>query len=463
MNKSELTFSAILVPLDYVVIFFAGLVSYGLRFGSFVSDLRPVIYEMPLKEFLPILFFASLLWIIVFGFSGLYSIRSTRKMVEELTKIVLACSTAVLVIIIVIFFQRELFSSRFIVLTGWILTIVFIGIERFIIRSIQRRLLRKGIGSHRVAVIAKEPSETGIVKIMQDNPALGYKIVEHIQIKSEEDIEKIKHAFDSSLIDEVIQSDSDIDKPLVLKVIDLCNEYHVTFKYVANLFETSATNIAVTPLADIPVIELKRTPLDGWGKIMKRVFDIAFSVLVLIILSPLFLVVGIIIKLDSPGPVFVGLERVGRKGKTFTLYKFRSMVDGAHGMKKELSQFNERSDGPLFKMKNDPRITRFGKFLRTSSIDELPQFWNVIQSKMSVVGPRPHEPEEVSKYQKHHKTLLTIKPGITGMAQVSGRSDLNFEEEAKLDVYYIENWSMILDLQLIFRTPFALIAKRSAA
>ncbi|MFA6391931.1 MAG: sugar transferase [Patescibacteria group bacterium] len=463
MNKSELSFSAILVPLDFVVIVLAGLASYGLRFGSFVSELRPVIYEMPLKEFIPILIFASLLWVIVFAFSGLYSIRSTRKMVEEFTKIVLACSTAVLVIIIVIFFQRELFSSRFIVLTGWILTILFIGIERFIVRSIQRKLLKKGIGSHRVAVIARELSDNGIVKIMRDNPALGYKIVEHIQIKSEDDIGQIRHAFESSLIDEVIQADSDIDKPYVLKIIDLCNEYHITFKYVANLFDTSATNIVITPLADIPVIELKRTPLDGWGKILKRVFDIFISVILLVILLPVFLVVGIIIKLDSTGPVFVKLERVGRRGKTFTLYKFRSMVQGAHNMKKDLTQFNERSDGPLFKMKNDPRITRFGKFLRTSSIDELPQLWNVLKSHMSIVGPRPHEPEEVSKYQKHHKTLLTIKPGITGMAQVSGRSDLNFEDEARLDVYYIENWSMMLDLQLIFRTPFALIAKRSAA
>ena len=222
-------------------------------------------------------------------------------------------------------------------------------------------------------------------------------------------------------------------------------------------------NIAITPLADIPVIELKRTPLDGWGKISKRGFDIIFSTIILILLIPLFLVIGIIIKVDSSGPIFAKLERVGRKGKTFTLYKFRSMIIGAQGMKKELTQYNERADGPLFKMKNDPRITRFGKFLRASSIDELPQFWNVLRSKMSVVGPRPHEPEEVSHYQKHHKTLLAIKPGITGMAQVSGRSDLSFEEEVKLDVYYVENWSMILDLQLIYRTPFILVAKRSAA
>jgi len=131
-------------------------------------------------------------------------------------------------------------------------------------------------------------------------------------------------------------------------------------------------------------------------------------------------------------------------------------------MKKDLIAYNERSDGPLFKMKNDPRVTRFGKFIRKTSIDEIPQFFNAIKGDMSVVGPRPHEPEEVSQYQKGHKKLLAIKPGITGMAQVSGRSDLSFEEESRLDVFYIENWSLLLDLQLIFRTPFAVISRKAA-
>jgi len=139
------------------------------------------------------------------------------------------------------------------------------------------------------------------------------------------------------------------------------------------------------------------------------------------------------------------------------------MVQGAHSLKPELAPYNERSDGPLFKMKNDPRITRFGKFLRKTSLDEFPQFFNVLKGDISSVGPRPHEPEEVNRYQKHHKKLLTIKPGVTGMAQVSGRSDLSFEEEVKLDAYYIENWSLLLDLQLLLKTPQALLAKRSSS
>lgn len=461
MNKSELTFSAILVPLDYLVVFLAGLAAYGLRFGTFLTDIHPVVYEMPFKNFLPVALGASLIWILVFALSGLYNIKTTRRMVEEFAKIFLACSTAVLVIIIFIFFQRELFSSRFIVVSGWLLTVFFISIERFIIRSIQRHLLKKGVGIHKIIVIGNDATTERVVSEINNNPGLGYKIVNYIKEIDYEQIRKLANSFEYSQIDEVIQTDPNIPKELVLKIIEICNENHVTFKYAADLFETSATNIEIAPLAGIPIIEIKKTSLDGWGKIFKRIFDIAFSVIILIVLSPFLLIVAVIVKLDSPGPVLVKLERVGQKGKAFTLYKFRSMVVGAHTMKKELAQYNERKDGPLFKMKNDPRITHFGKILRNTSIDEIPQFLNAIKGDMSVVGPRPHEPEEVSHYQKDHKKLLTIKPGITGMAQVSGRSDLNFDEEVKLDVYYIENWSLLLDLQLIFRTSFALVSKRA--
>lgn len=462
MNKSELTFSAILVPLDYLVVFLAALAAYGLRFGTVVTGFRPVISEIPLEEYLPVALIASLIWVMVFALSGLYNIRTTRRMVEEFSKIFLACSTAFLIIIIFIFFQRELFSSRFIILSGWLLSIIFISIERFLVRSIQHQLLKKGIGAHRVIVLGKDQTTGRLVHELTNNSSWGYKIVKHLSIQEEEDLKQLKDVLGDNSIDEVIQADPTIQKELVLKIIDLCNENHLAFKYAANLFETSATNIEVIPIAGIPVIEIKKTPLDGWGKILKRVFDLTCSFLLLIFLTPLFLLVAIIIKFDSKGTVFVGLERVGQKGKRFILYKFRSMIKGAHALKKDLQVYNERADGPLFKMKNDPRITRFGKFLRRTSIDELPQLFNVLKGNISLVGPRPHEPEEVSRYQKHHKKLLTIKPGVTGMAQVSGRSDLSFEEEVRLDVYYIENWSLRLDLQLLLKTPFALLSKRSA-
>ena len=183
------------------------------------------------------------------------------------------------------------------------------------------------------------------------------------------------------------------------------------------------------------------------------------SLLGLIILSPFFVFMAIIIKMDSAGPVLARLERVAR-GKKFKLYKFRSMIENAHEMKydkdgnlrSEFARLNERGEGPLFKMKNDPRITKVGRFIRKTRLDEFPQLINVLKGEISLIGPRPHEPEEVAKYEKHHKKLLTIKPGCTGMAQVSGSSGLDFEREVKLDIYYIENWSLFLDLIIIIKT-----------
>ncbi len=167
--------------------------------------------------------------------------------------------------------------------------------------------------------------------------------------------------------------------------------------------------------------------------------------------------------MDSAGTVFVKLERIGERGKTFKLYKFRSMVQNAHRMKESLSEYNERKDGPLFKIKNDPRITRFGGVLRKISFDELPQLYNVLKGEMSLVGPRPHEPQEVARYSKHHKQLLTIKPGITGLAQISGRSKLSFEEESKLDIYYIENWSLGFDFQIIIKTVPVVLSRKNVS
>jgi len=209
------------------------------------------------------------------------------------------------------------------------------------------------------------------------------------------------------------------------------------------------------------LIEIRGTPLDGWGKVYKRVFDFIISLLLIIILSPIFLILGIIIKSSSRGSIFVALPRVGVKGKIFKTYKFRSMIKGAHQLKSKMMAYNERIDGPLFKMKNDPRVTKFGGWLRRTSLDELPQLFNVLKGEMSLVGPRPHEPEEVSKYQRGYKKLLTVKPGITGMAQVSGRSNLLFAEEAKLDVFYIENWSLLLDLIILSKTPIAIFKKEA--
>lgn len=461
MKRVELLISALLVPVDFFMIVAAGFVSYYLRFTSF-AEVRPVVYALPFRDYVNIIFTVAALWIAVFALSGLYSVRGTKRIPDELVKIVFACSTGVMLLIIVIFFQRELFSSRFIILSGWVLSMVFISLARLITRLIQHSLYMRGIGVHHIILIGSDRATDEIAQHYLDRPALGYRVIDRAAELNPELIAKLERYSHTRAVDEIVAADSTIPKSDILQLIDFANDHHLTFKYAADRFETQAASLEVTAVSGIPIIEIRRTPLDGWGMILKLVFDYVGAIFGLLVLSPLGLLTALFIAIDSSGPVFLGLKRIGRAGRPFTLYKFRSMVKNAHELKAQLLPLNERQDGPLFKLKRDPRITRIGRFIRKTSIDEIPQLWNVLRGEMSLVGPRPHEPEEVAQYTRHHRTLLTVKPGVTGLAQISGRSELTFEEEVRLDTYYIEHWSLKLDLRIIAKTPSVVLSTRSA-
>lgn len=449
----------------------AGLVAYWLRFAP-VAEVRPVLYEFSLTEFVPLLAIVALGWVCIFALSGLYAIRGTKRFLSEITGVFLACSSSVMALIVFLFFQREFFSSRFIIVSGWLLAVVFVSIGRWCIRRLQRLMLQGGLGSYGIVIIGNNATASALTKLFSANPVLGYRVVQTFPEVNDETVAKLKewattfqngsYLRGSRFLDGVVQADPRLSVSSAERLKDVCSVHHLSFRYVADLFQSTNANMAIETIGGVPVIEVKGTRLDGWGRIWKRFFDVAVSVSLLVVLSPIFLLTACAVKLDSRGPVFVRLRRVGEHGAPFSLYKFRSMVDNAHAMKEELMRFNER-EGPLFKMKNDPRITRFGRFIRRASIDELPQFWNVLTGTMSLVGPRPHEPQEVAKYHEYQRKLLALRPGITGLAQVSGRSDLHFDDEARLDLFYIENWSFGLDLTIIVRTPAVVLRMKSAA
>ena len=464
MKKSELTFSVASVPLDYLMIILAAIAAYFLRFGEFVTEIRPVVFELPVKQYLILIFLIAIGWLFIFALSGLYTIRY-RRFVDEIAKIFLACSTSILVIIVVMFFSRELFSSRFILLAAWGLSIIFVSFGRIIIRFIQRLLLKRGVGAHRIVVIGSDEITEIITAEIHRTPGLGYKIVDRFSHFDEEVKNKVLKLHEKFPIDEVIQTDYSISRKESLDMIDFCNEYHITFKYAAGPFESRVTNIEVGTIADVPIVEMKRTLLEGWGKVYKRLFDIIGSLILIILTSPIMLLAAIAIKLDTKGPVFFKYKRVGEKDKLFNFMKFRSMKHGTHRLRYE-EEFRKqtkdvREGTPMVKFEKDPRITRVGKFIRRWSFDELAQLFLVLRGTMSLVGPRPHEVEEVAKYEKHHKRVLDIKPGITGLAQISGREKLDFEDEVKLDTYYIENWSIKLDLQILFKTPWVVLTRKA--
>ncbi|MCK5460119.1 sugar transferase, partial [Candidatus Parcubacteria bacterium] len=420
-----------------------------------------------LKYYLTIVFFVAISWILIFAISGLYSIKLNRRLIDQFYKIFTGCSGGMMLILIVIFFSRELFSSRFIVLAGWIFSVIFVFIGRILIRGIQKIFLKKGIGINNLLIVGDGNVADSIIQLFNKDKSFGYRIAKQIKDIPDDLIETMNKIIKKYEISEILQC-VDIGRQKSLDLVDFCHERHLTYKYIPNLFEAQAINVEVWDAAGFPVIELKRTLLDGWRKILKRVFDIIVSAIAIIIFSPIMLITAIAIKLNSKGPVFFTCERIGQGGKPFFYFKFRSMIDEAHKMRydpefrkniKDLRGWNK--DNPMIKYKGDPRVTKAGKFIRRYSIDELPEFFNVLFGKMSLVGPRPHEPEEVAKYRKRHKKVLTIKPGITGMAQVSGRSDLEFSEEVRLDVYYIENWSFKLDLYILFKTPLILLKRIS--
>jgi len=408
----------------------------------------------------------GVVWLVIFAFAGLYNLRELGSLKTELKRVVFGCSLGLVAVVIMIFFYRELFSSRFIVLTGWLLSILFVAIGRILITYLRRFFYKYGLGVHKVVIVGAGATSDRIVKEFATRRSLGFSVVKRFDDFDSEASAELEDYLATKEVDEIIQADPNLSKADRLRLYDFADEHHLTFKYAADLLETKVLRVEVDELAGVPVVEVKKTPLDGWGRVWKRLVDIVGSLILIILTSPIMILTAIAIKLDSRGPIFFSkldddapLYRIGQGGKKFRYLKFRSMLNKMNSMRyKELADRNIRSDGPIVKIKDDPRITRVGRFIRRFSIDELPELFLVLKGTMSLVGPRPHLPEEVEKYESRHKKVMTIKPGITGLAQVSGRSDLSFEDEVRLDIYYIENWSIIFDLIILLKTPLAVLS-----
>ena len=466
MKRSEIAITASLVPLDYLMVILAGLASYYIRFWQPIKNIRPVIFNLPFDFFFNYLWLMASIWSICFALAGLYSMRGTRKTVDEVSRIVLGCSTAVMVLMFVFFFSRSLFDSRFIILAGWLFSIIFVILGRGLIRTIQHYLYLFSIGIHRVVIIGTGQVAEEIAADLNQNIKAGYRVVEHFADFDEAVESRLYDLKQADKFDEIMVATPNLTSEQLEKLNDFSYSSHVNLKFVADIFDFPFSNFAINSIAGLPIVEIKKTRLDGWGKVYKRIFDLIFSTLFIVVFLPLFLIVAIAIKLDSRGPLFFAYKRIGEQSRPFIYFKFRSMIKDAHQYRFDdkflQTHQNLRSGSPMMKFKDDPRVTRVGKFIRRFSIDEFPEFFNVFVGKMRLVGPRPHEIEEVQKYKTHQRKVLTIKPGITGMAQVSGRSDLDFDEEVRLDVWYMENWSLKLDLMILFKTPWAIFKKRQA-
>ncbi len=460
MKKGDLFFNVLRLPVDFLMLLTAGVATYLLR-TKILSSFRPAFFEfnLPLLSYFYLIFFVSFIFLCAYAVSGLYQMKVRRGIADEFFKIVVASSAGIMIIIVYIFLRQELFNSRFLVLGGWFFGVIFVFVGRLVVRYLQIFFVSKyNFGTHKIILLGNNDISSKIADEMKKDLSLGYRLVKQLYGP---DIEEIKKSVSNRGVDEVILAEPNYNPDSISELIDLCHENHIVFKFMPSIHHSLASNFDIDIFKGLPLIELKRTALDGWGKVIKRTFDILASVLGLVVFSPLFALCAFCIKWETAGPVWARLKRISGN-KEFCLYKFRSMIRNAEELKPLLMSFNERRDGPLFKIKNDPRVTRFGRLMRKLRLDELPQFWNVFKGDISLVGPRPHQPDEVEKYQKHHKKVLAVKAGATGLAQVSGSSDLPFEEEVAMDSFYIDNWSLLLDVRIILKTMLKLLFDKSA-
>jgi exopolysaccharide biosynthesis polyprenyl glycosylphosphotransferase len=481
MKKSEILLGLARIPVDFGMAMLAFIIAYHIRQNT---DLIPGLYfpidqlSFPnLQEYLILASMASIALITIFAINQMYTLRNTARIGNELLKVLFLSAAWLMLIIAYYFVTREFFFSRLVLGYAWILTMILVSCGRILIRIFQRYLAKLGIGKRRVLFLGGNILTQRIAKKFKTIPS--YKIIGYLSSKKTKKLEGLRHIgtikdlediVQRRKIEEIVQTQSDLSEARAHEIVDFCREHHIKYHFVPDILQVHRTQVDVFNISGLPLISLKTTPLDGWGKVIKRLVDLILSCLLLILLLPLFILIAIGIKIDSKGPILFTqkdngeqVQRVGFQGRRFNFYKFRTMRNKTDNLRyTKLADQDHRKDSPLVKIKNDPRVTRFGKLLRRWSLDELPQLWSVFKGDMSLISPRAHLPEEVAKYQKHHKFLLSIKPGITGLAQVNGRSDLDFEKEVRLDTYYIENWSLLLDLKILFQTIFVVLGGKGA-
>ncbi len=489
MKKHEIIFSLLKLPLDFAVIFCSFFLARDVReINDFVPGVTLPIQIIHNEYLLPFALFWAFLYLIIFSIHGLYSLTITSSKLKETFDIVLYSIYFFLFFSVFVYFWKWVFYNveipRLVILFTTIIGMLWIITQRIILNKVQNFLLDIWFIPKRKILIVTHQSEKTLKDIINDiTQANIYEILWYInknkvpsKLKYLWNTNHILEILEKDNIDEILYIDSDFNNDELYSIWDFSRIYGVRYRYITNGFDVTKTNTTVSLLNKIPVIEIKNTSLWAWWRVIKRIIDIVFSIVWLIFLFPLFIFIGILIKLeDKDGPIIYKNLRVWQNGKKFNLYKFRylkwkycikesygvkSSEDEALTFEKKLIAEKSSRHGPLYKIKDDPRKTRIWKFIEKYSIDELPQLFNVFLGNMSLVWPRPHQPREVEKYLLSQKRVLTIKPGITGLAQVNGREKNTFEDEVNLDIFYIENWSFLLDVKIFFKTFWIILNRK---
>ncbi|MBU1115955.1 MAG: sugar transferase [Bacteroidetes bacterium] len=460
MSKKLETF--LILFADFITINLAGFFYFYFRVesGMFVLLTEPALILFMIAVFL--------YWLLIFTFVGMYRRWFASSRFDEMTTLFKATFVGIFILFFLILYDDAIHNvvstSRFLILIYWLLLLSFVGAGRIILRSIQRRLLIKGIGRKNALIVGYNKKAFDMHNTIDTYKGLGLDVIaflavneenvgkNHNNIKVVDTVHNIKSVIEKRNISEIILALEKHEGDIMLEVVAACDSNSVSIKIIPDLYEIISGQARTSQLYGAPLISISSQLMPEWEKKIKRLMDIVISILILVFSLPIMIVTAVGIKIESKGPIFYRQERSGLNGKVFKMIKFRSMRSDA-----------EKLSGPVWSTKDDPRITKIGKFIRKVRIDEIPQMINVLSGAMSLVGPRPERPffvEKLSEEIPFYKRRLKVRPGVTGWAQVKHKYDENVEdvkEKLRYDLFYIENMSLSNDFKILLRTVFVVL------
>jgi exopolysaccharide biosynthesis polyprenyl glycosylphosphotransferase len=466
-NNASLVYNVFLMIGDALAITVAFTIAYILRVSL---DHQPLSANVHAHTYLGILVGLLPFWLLIFGLLGLYNSRIYEKRFSELGRLLTGTFVGVLFVISYSYMTNTtIFPARLVTVYGFILSFVCVLIARTVARGLRRQLFSYGIGINSVLLVGDTKTTRRLIESLANEAVTGYRVIGVVggikhQLKQNAAYRQyqtfataISHLKDQQL-HTIMQTELYADAERNDEILTYAQEHHVAYRFVPGNSELFVGNIEVGLFQSVPVIAVHQTALTGWGRVVKRLADIILGGLFLIIASPFMLLIGLAVKLSDGGPVFFGHERLTRFNTQVRVYKFRSHRRQFSGLEPEAA-FQKMNRPDLIKayrqhgdqLEDDPRVTPLGRFLRRTSLDELPQLYNVVRGDISLVGPRALAAYELEKSEQKN-LILSVKSGLTGLAQISGVSDLSFAERRQLDLYYVQNWSFWGDMVILVKT-----------
>ncbi|HYO87352.1 MAG TPA: sugar transferase [Candidatus Limnocylindrales bacterium] len=470
----ELESPWLLPTVDVILALLSWVFAYFVRYQ--IQLLRPVNEPntAPFPPYVPYALAFALFVLVGLRGAGLYKFSRTRTFTEELFSIISTVAGATVVLMALSFLLQPLVFSRLMLVYVAFIAVALMALGRLVRRQIYARLRSRGVGVERVLVVGAGDVGLSVLRTLLARKELGYVVVGYLddnpdrgsvdlgRVRGLGGTDQLKAVIVRERVDHVMITLPWTNHPLIFEMVQLCQRWGLQVSVAPDVFQLNLRQVQIENFDSIPMLYISgQVPLRGGGRLVKRSMDLLLVIVSAPIWVPVFALVALAVRLDSPGPVFYSALRVGENGAHFKMRKFRSMVPDAEGMRESLIRTHEL-DPRHPKIKDDPRVTRVGRFIRRTSLDELPNVLNVLSGHMSLIGPRPPTPDEVTLYAPWHMQRLQVRPGMTGLWQVSGRSDIPFDEMCLLDIYYIENWSLQMDARILLMTIPHVLLRRGA-